>query len=117
VTIGPEFLGGVLFPALVFGLLALVPWLDRTNRRVLGSVEYLQPPTQAPVRLALGAGALTLVGMLLFAAYYDELGLTPGQTWLLTLSVPLILSTGILSWIRLRSRRCPRARFDPTTED
>jgi hypothetical protein len=27
-----EFVGGVLFPGLVFGAMAVVPWLDGTNR-------------------------------------------------------------------------------------
>ena len=61
-TIGPEFLGGVLFPASSSALMTLVPWLDRTNRRVLRRFEYLEPPSQAPLRLTLGVGALTFVG-------------------------------------------------------
>jgi cytochrome b-561 len=68
VTIGPDFIGGVLFPGLVFGAMTFAPWLDRTNRRVLGRFEYLQPPTQAPLRLALGVGVRTFIGMLLFAS-------------------------------------------------
>ncbi len=32
VVIGPEFIGGLVFPALFFGVLTFVPWLDRTNR-------------------------------------------------------------------------------------
>src|SRR5438270_4258507 len=53
-TIGPDFLGGVLFPGLVFGTIALVPWLDRTNCHALRRFEYLEPARQAPLRLALG---------------------------------------------------------------
>lgn len=59
VTIGPEFLGGVLFPGVVFGAITLVPWLDRTNRHVMRRFEYVEPPPQAPLRLALAVGALT----------------------------------------------------------
>src|SRR5260370_15538243 len=44
VTIGPEFLGGVLFPGAGFGALTLVPWLDRTNRRALRRFQYTKPP-------------------------------------------------------------------------
>src|ERR687898_821056 len=34
-TIGPNFLGGMLFPAALFGVLTLTPWIDRTNRHVV----------------------------------------------------------------------------------
>src|SRR5207302_3080810 len=117
VTIGPEFVGGVLFPGLVFGALTLVPLLDRTNRRALRRFEYMEPPPQAPLRLALGVGALTFVGMLLFAAYYDQIGLTLGQIWLLVLSVPLVVAGVIVGWSRLTHRSCIIARFDPTSDD
>ena len=118
ITIGPEFVGGVLFPGLVFGALTLVPWLDRTNRRALRRFEYMEPPPQAPLRLALGVGSLTFVGMLLFAAYYDQVGLTLGQIWLLVLSVPLLLGIAIIGWSWLTRRRLGAAtRFDPTSAD
>jgi len=118
ITIGPEFVGGVLFPGLVFGALTLVPWLDRTNRRALRRFEYMEPPPQAPLRLALGVGSLTFVGMLLFAAYYDQVGLTLGQIWLLVLSVPLLLGIAIIGWSWLTRRRLRAAtRFDPTSAD
>jgi len=118
VTIGPEFVGGVLFPGLVFGALTLVPWLDRTNRRALRRFEYMEPPPQAPLRLALGVGALTFVGMLLFASYYDQVGLTLGQIWLLVVSVPLVLGASIIGWSWFAHRRLGAvARFDPTSAD
>jgi len=105
-TIGPEFLGGVLFPGLVFGAMTLVPWLDRTNRHVLRRFEYMEPPAEAPVRLALGVGALTAVGMLLVAAYYDQIGLTLGQIWLLVVGVPMLILAVIVGWgCRQRGRR------------
>jgi cytochrome b-561 len=116
-TIGPEFLGGVLFPATVLGALTLVPWLDRTNRRVARRFEYLQPPAEAPLRLAIGVGALAFLGMLLFASYYDQVGLTLGQIWLLTLAMPIVLATALFWWIRTSRCRPGEARFDPTSGD
>jgi cytochrome b-561 len=118
-TIAPEFLGGVLFPGLVFGAMTLVPWLDRTNRRALRRFEYLEPPSQAPLRLTLGVGALTFVAMLLFASYYDQIGLTLDQIWLLVLGVPLVVGAAIIGWSWLtRGRHAAAvARFDPTSED
>src|SRR5712692_7219897 len=118
ITITPEFLGGVLFPGTFFGVMTLVPWLDRTNRHVLRRFEYMEPPSQAPLRLTLGVGALTFIGMLLFASYYDQVGLTLGQIWLLVLSVPLGLGAAIFGWSWLSRRRLgPAARFDPTSAD
>ena len=117
VTIGPEFLGGVLFPGAVFGALTLVPWLDRTNRRVLRRFEYMEPPPQAPLRLALGVGALTFIGMLLFASYYDQIGLTLGQIWLLVLSVPLVVGAAMFGWSWVTHRSVTTPRFDPTSGD
>jgi cytochrome b-561 len=117
VTIGPEFLGGVLFPGAILGTMTLVPWLDHTNRRVLGRFEYMEPPPQAPLRLALGVGALTSIGMLLFASYYDQIGLTLDQIWLLVLCVPLVVGAAIIGWSWIARRAATEARFDPTSED
>jgi cytochrome b-561 len=117
VTIGPEFLGGVVFPGAVFGALALVPWLDRSNRRVLRRFEYMEPPSQSPFRLALGVGALTFIGMMLFASYYDQIGLTLGQIWLLVLSVPVFVGAGIVGLCRLSERRGSVSYFDPTSDE
>ena len=98
--------------------MTLVPWLDRTNRHVLRRFEYMQPPSQAPLRLTLGVGSLTFIGMLLFASYYDQIGLTLGQIWLLLLSVPVVVGAGIFGWSRLAgARRAAGIRFDPTSED
>jgi len=118
ITINPEFLGGVLFPGTFFGVMTLVPWLDRTNRHVLRRFEYMESPSQAPRRLTLGVGTLTFIGMLLFASYYDQIGLTLGEIWLLVLLVPVMLGAAIFGWSRFsRSRRAALARFDPTSED
>src|SRR5437899_9166969 len=118
ITINPEFLGGVLFPGTFFGVMTLVPWLDRTNRHVMRRFEYMEPPSQAPLRFTLGVGALTFIGMLLFASYYDQIGLTLGQIWLLVLLVPVMVGAAIFGWSRFsRSRSAALAPFDPTSED
>jgi len=84
----------------------------------VAAFEYLEPPEQAPLRLALGVGALTFVGMLLFASYYDQIGLTLGQIWLLVLSVPLVVGAAMFGWSRLIcARRAGVPRFDPTSEE
>ena len=56
--------------------------------------------------------------MLLFASYYDQIGLTLGQIWLLVLGVPVVLGAAIFGWSTLiRARRAGAPRFDPTSED
>lgn len=114
-NVGPEFLGGVLFPALIIGLATLAPWLDRTNRDPARRFEYLQPASQAPIRLALGVGVLTFLGMMFVASYYDDLGLGLGQTWLLSLAVPVAVAAVLYVWVRARWRG--QERFDPTGTD
>jgi cytochrome b-561 len=104
-VVGPEFLGGVLVPGLVLGTLALVPWLDRSNRGPLGRFEYLEPLQQAPRRLALGIGMLSWLGVLLVAAEADLSGLSPAQQWLLVLAVPGLVSAGVYGWLRRRGAR------------
>jgi cytochrome b-561 len=115
ISIGPEFLGGLLFPALLFGVMTFAPWIDRTNRRSLRFFQYLEPPRQGPLRFALGIGVLTYVLMLYVAAYYDTLGLTLGQIWFLTLAVPLAVG-GIVFFLLWWNQRPPADRFDPHGE-
>jgi cytochrome b-561 len=114
-TIGPDFLGGLLFPALLFGLMTFTPWIDRTNRRATRFFQYLEPPRQSPLRFALGFVVIAFLLMLYVAAYYDTLGLSLGAMWLLALVVPVI--TGFATYIIMnwRQARAPK-RFDPEGE-
>lgn len=114
-TIGPEFLGGVLFPALLIGLVTAAPWLDRSNRTAGGRFEYLEPVLQAAVRFAVGIGVLAFLGMTLVAAYYDEIGIPLGLMWLLLLGVPVVVA--VSAYVVAKARASRTARFDPTTED
>jgi cytochrome b-561 len=109
-TIGPNFIGGLLFPALVFGVLTLTPWIDRTNRRAVRRFEYLEPVRQTPIRLASGIATLAFLGTLFVAAYYDTLGLSLAGIWAIVLGVPLLV--GIITWSGA-SRAAPAVRFDP----
>ena len=109
-TIGPNFLGGLLFPALLFGILTLTPWIDRTNRRVFRDFEYLEPVRQGPVRLACGVAVLVFIGTLFIAAFYDTLGLSLPQIWTIVVGAPLL--AGIVTGIAAK-RTEPATRFDP----
>ena len=109
-TIGPNFLGGMLFPTALFGLLTLTPWIDRTNRRVTRRFEYLEPVRQSPFRLASGVATLVFIGTLFLAAYYDTLGLSLAQIWAIVLGVPLL--AGIVTGL-VAKQAMPVAPFDP----
>ncbi len=114
-NIGPEFIGGLVFPGLFFAVLTFVPWLDRTNRSGK-RFEYMEPPRQSPLRIACGIGFLTYILMLFVAAFYDQIGLTVGQTWLLTIAVPLMAGALLYLWQK-RAAEYRDADFDPTAEE
>jgi cytochrome b-561 len=97
-TIGSEAIGGILLPGLVGLVLMLVPWLDRTNRH---RMEYLEPPTGRPVRLALGVGLTALIGVFTLAAYDQELNLQ--KSWLQAAVLLVPLGLGGLSYYAARS--------------
>jgi len=84
-TIGSEALGGILLPGVIGLVLLLVPWLDRANR---DRMEYLEPPTWRPVRLALGVALTALIGVFTLAAYDQEFGLPKSLLQLAVLVVP-----------------------------
>jgi cytochrome b-561 len=109
-TIGPNFIGGVLFPTLLFGLFTIAPWLDRTNQHVATRFEYLEPVRQTPMRLATGGAVLAFLATLFLAAYYDEIGLSLLQIWAIVIVVPVLVAVLIWSII---SRTAPAERFDP----
>lgn len=87
-TIGSEAIGGIILPGLVGLVLVLVPWLDRTNRTKL---DYLEPPSWRPVRLALGVALTALIGVFTLAAYDQELNLRKSWLQAAVLIVPLVL--------------------------
>ena len=113
-NIGPEFIGGVLFPGLIFGLITLAPWLDRSNHRGK-RFEYLEPPTQAPARLAAGVAVLVFIGTMFLASYYDEVGLELWLMWVIAIAAPAasaVLAYGI-AWARHPTEE---GKFDPTAD-
>lgn len=111
--IGANFIGGMLFPALVFGLLTLTPLIDRTNRFASRRFEYLEPPRQGPVRLASGLTVLTFIGTLFLAAFYDEIGMSLREIWIVVIAVPLVV--GVATYLFARASP-PTERIDPREE-
>jgi cytochrome b-561 len=113
-TIQPNFLGGVVFPGLIFTTIALVPFLDRTNRKAIKRFEYSEPPRQSPVRLALGTGVLALLGSLILAGFSHDFDWSLQFTWLMVLAVPVI--SAVLVWL-VSIKTNGGDHFDPTSED
>jgi cytochrome b-561 len=96
--ISQETLGGILFPACLIGLLALVPWLDRSR----DPVHYMAHPLHRPWATGLGLTGVVFLGLLGTAGYMDVLGLAPGPMVWIVLSGTLgsgLLFIGILKKI------------------
>jgi cytochrome b-561 len=113
-SIEPNFLGGIVFPGALFTLVAMVPFLDRTNRKVIKRFEYNEPPRQAPFRTALGAGVLGLLGALMIAAFYHDYDWSLGFVWFLVILIP-ILCTGIVFLVSVKTFK--DEKFDATGDE
>ncbi len=114
-TFNQEFVGGLVFPGAIFGLYTFAPWLDKTNKRVLNRYyEYLEPPRQGPVRMAVGVAVLAFIGVTFLAAYKEQLNLSVAALWLLAVIVPAVIGAGTYFWAKSGARNRPY--FDPTGE-
>ncbi len=68
------FFGGVLFPAIVFGLLYALPWLDRRFiSKDYRRHDLLEHPRENPGRSALAAAVLSAVAVVFAAGSADRL--------------------------------------------
>jgi cytochrome b-561 len=71
--ITPETIGGVIFPALLFLVFALIPFLDRVRE----PQNYIENPLRRPFMTSCGiAGGVFLI-MISLAGYIDVLKVTP----------------------------------------
>jgi hypothetical protein len=114
ITIGPEFLGG--WSSRDSSSASSPPRLARPDQSQRQRYEYLEPARQSPLRLALGIGFMAYIGALFIAAYYDSIGLTILQTWLVTIAIPLITAAGVFLWQK-QAAAYREENFDPTAED
>jgi quinol-cytochrome oxidoreductase complex cytochrome b subunit len=80
-TLNGAFVGGVILPGLLIGLLTFWPWLDRSPRLAAGVWWPADRRTQNIVFLliVLGVLALTFVGMVLRGPYWNLYW--PWETW------------------------------------
>jgi ubiquinol-cytochrome c reductase cytochrome b subunit len=102
------FWGGVLFPLVVLGVLAVWPWAERRWRGDRASHNLLERPRDAPFRTAFGSAFLTWVVLVFFAGSSDRifvfLGLSyVAQVWFWRFAVwivPLIVAFVVARWCR-----------------
>lgn len=109
-----NFIAGIAFPAVVFGIVTLAPWLDRSNLHAVNRFEYLEPPRQSGIRLAAGVYLLALLGTLFLAGYNRELELSLGVIWSIVAIVPVVAAGGAFVLARATYKD---PHFDPTSAD
>ena len=104
-TIGAEFVGAMVFPGIVMGLMFAVPMLDRSKE----NMYYAENPTNHPVRLAAGTAFMAFMVMLSVAGYKPDLieggVLTTANAnailWILVVVIPALTYFATLGIVRL----------------
>jgi cytochrome b-561 len=71
--ITPETIGGVIFPAVLFLVLALIPFVDRIKE----PRYYIENPLRRPGMTSFGIGGTVFIIMTSVAGYIDVLKITP----------------------------------------
>ncbi|MBZ9750903.1 cytochrome bc complex cytochrome b subunit [Deinococcus sp. HMF7620] len=103
-VISAEFVGAMVLPGLIIGLMFAVPMLDRSK----DNQYYAENPTNHPVRLAAGIAFMAMMIVLSVAGYKIELVqsgiLTSANAnavlWILTFLVPAVSYFGTLGIVR-----------------
>lgn len=103
-AIGSEFVGAILLPTVVIGLMFAVPMLDRSK----DNMYYAENPTNHPVRLASGVAFMVMMAVMSVAGYKPELissGLLNSSNantilWILTFLLPALSYFGTLAIVR-----------------
>jgi ubiquinol-cytochrome c reductase cytochrome b subunit len=104
-TISAPFWPGLVLPALIFGFLALYPYLEAWLTRDRAQHNLLQRPRDNPVRTALGAAMLTFWAMLSQAGQDDVFGFAfqiPFQWLRWAERVAVLVLPPIVFWVTLR---------------
>ncbi|GGR69009.1 cytochrome b6 [Deinococcus seoulensis] len=102
--IGAEFVGALVLPGIVMGVMFAVPMFDRTDE----NQYYAENPTNHPVRLAAGVAFMAMMIVLSVAGYKPELisaGLLTTANantilWILTFIVPAVSYFAVIGIVR-----------------
>ncbi|MFB6124448.1 MAG: cytochrome bc complex cytochrome b subunit [Halanaeroarchaeum sp.] len=108
-AINARFIAGVLFPGIIGGMLASVPFVDEmlTGDEV-DDPDYsnIQMPSERPGRTAIGIGAGAFFVIAGVAGYYSELGIPQNTMRALVVFVPL--AVGVAAYLTIKERFAPR---------
>jgi len=104
-SITAEFIGGLLVPGGIFGLIMGVPFIDeKVTGDTAEDTEYteLDRPLERPGRTAIGIGAIAFFVLAGTAGYLEEIGIGALTMGLITLLAPV--AVGAIAYVLLRSR-------------
>jgi len=117
-----EFVGGVLLPGVIAGVLVLWPFLDYKS----GAVHFTADPIKRPVQTAVGVGSIAFVIMLSIAAMNATaaklVGMSTGEvtSYLLYLTILVPIVWGVITYLVLKrgiERRERDSDATPTDDD
>jgi ubiquinol-cytochrome c reductase cytochrome b subunit len=122
VTIPTVFIPGIVLPAILFGGIALWPFIEARLSGDHAEHHLLQMPWEAPGRLALGSAVMTVFVVLTIAGGNDVLAvlLSVDVEWLtaalriLLFVAPVVV--GLLAYRLAVERRHRAERSDPLTD-
>lgn len=99
--ITPETIGGVVFPAFLFLVFALIPFLDRVKE----PQHYISNPLRRPFMTSFGIGGGVFLCMTVVAGYIDVLNITPGKMTAYTVLATLAAWAVSFAALRLYNRK------------
>lgn len=101
--ITPETIGGVIFPAFLFLVFAVIPFVDRVKE----PQNYMANPLRRPFGTSFGIGGSVFLCMAVVAGYIDVLHITPKVMTIYLIVAPLVtwaISYGLLRLYNKRSK-------------
>jgi cytochrome b-561 len=98
--IDPEFLGGVLPPALLVILALALPFRDRSPVML----RHMESPRDHSLRTGIAFGLITFFLVASLAGYHEGLGLSITACWILIVAAPVAVVAGTTAGLRFRAR-------------
>jgi cytochrome b-561 len=99
--ITPETIGGVIFPAFLFLVFALIPFFDRVKE----PQHYISNPLRRPFMTSFGVGGGVFLCMTVVAGYIDVLHITPRTMTVYTILATLAAWAVSYALLRLYNKR------------
>ena len=110
IVISGPFVAGLLLPGLIFGGLAVYPWIERRVYNLEGDWHVLQNPLEIPLRAATMVGVFSFILIISAAATNDILSRMFGipiesLTWFFRISVIVVPAALAAGFYRYSKRR------------